>query len=49
MNKTGRFYNAFVRTMGRQVSNASHSIALNLNVGAKHLTDERLETTEFDD
>jgi len=35
--------------MGCQVGNAPYRIALNLNVGAEHLADERLETTEFDD
>jgi hypothetical protein len=49
MNKTGRSYSASVHTVGRQVGNASYSIALDLNVGAEHLADERLETTEFDD
>ena len=34
--------------MGCQVGDAPYRIALNLNVRAEHLTDEWLETTEFD-
>jgi hypothetical protein len=35
-------------TMGCQVGNAPHSIALDLNVGTEHLPDERLEPAELD-
>lgn len=33
----------------RQVSYTANSIALHFNIRAKHLPNERFETTEFDD
>lgn len=35
--------------MSREVGNAAHSVALNLDVGAQHLTDERLQASKGDD
>jgi hypothetical protein len=37
------------RTVGSQVGDASDGVALNLNVGRKHLTDKGLEAAELDD
>ena len=36
-------------TMRRKVRNTSDSIALNLNIWAQHLTDERLKTSKLHD
>ena len=35
--------------MGSKVGHATDSVALNLNIRAEHLTDERLESVELDD
>jgi hypothetical protein len=34
--------------MGRKVSYASHGVALHLNIGAEHLSDQGFETTKLD-
>lgn len=37
------------RTVGGEVGDASDGVALHLNVGREHLTDERIETSQSND
>src|SRR6266567_8589004 len=36
-------------TMGGEICDTTNRVALNFNVGAKHLTDQRLQTSKLDD